>query len=32
MFNNHYAGAYLGPNGSVYVGVLGGVVAMRDTE
>lgn len=32
LYNNHYAGAYLGPNGVVYVGVLGGVVAMRDTE
>lgn len=32
LYNNHYAGAYLGPNGMVYVGVLGGVVAMRDTE
>jgi hypothetical protein len=32
MYNNHYAGAYLGPTGTLYVGVLGGVVAMRDTE
>lgn len=32
LYNNHYAGAYLGPNGMVYVGVLGGLVAMRDTE
>jgi len=32
LFNNHYAGAYLGPNGTMYVGVLGGIVAMRDTE
>jgi hypothetical protein len=31
LFNNHYAGAYLGPNGTVYVGVLSGIVAMRDT-
>jgi hypothetical protein len=30
FFNNHYAGAYLGPDGTLYVGVLGGVVAMRD--
>jgi hypothetical protein len=32
LYNNHYAGAYLGPNGALYVGVLGGVVAMWDTE
>jgi len=32
LYNNHYAGAYLGPSGALYVGVLGGVVAMRDTE
>lgn len=32
LYNNHYAGAYLGPNGVLYVGVLGGVVAMRDTQ
>jgi hypothetical protein len=30
-FNNQYAGSYLGPNGTLYVGVLGGIVAMRDT-
>jgi hypothetical protein len=30
LYNNHYAGAYLGPNGTAYVGVLGGIVAMRD--
>lgn len=30
IFNNHYAGAYLGPDGTLYVGVLGGIVAMRD--
>jgi hypothetical protein len=32
LYNNHYAGAYLGPNGTLYVGVLGGVVALRDAE
>jgi hypothetical protein len=32
LYNNHYAGLYLGPNGTLYVGVLGGVVAMRDTH
>jgi len=30
LYNNHYAGLYLGPNGTLYVGVLGGIVAMRD--
>lgn len=30
LYNNHYAGAYLGPDGTLYVGVLGGIVAMRD--
>jgi hypothetical protein len=32
LFNNHYAGLFLGPNGSLYVGVLGGVVSMADTQ
>jgi hypothetical protein len=32
LYNNHYAGAYLGPDGTLYVGVLGGIVAMRDGE
>ncbi|MEI7891483.1 MAG: hypothetical protein WCI05_00245 [Myxococcales bacterium] len=31
LYNNHYAPVYLGPNGTFYVGVLGGIVAMRDT-
>jgi hypothetical protein len=31
MYNNHYAGAYIGPDGTLYVGVLGGIVAMRDS-
>jgi hypothetical protein len=30
FYNNHYAGAYIGPDGTLYVGVLGGIVAMRD--
>ena len=30
LYNNHYAGLYLGPDGTVYVGVGGGVVALRD--
>jgi hypothetical protein len=29
-FNNHYAPATLGPNGTMYVGVLGGLVLLRD--
>ena len=32
LYNNHYAGAYLGPDGTLYVGVVGGIVAMRDGE
>jgi hypothetical protein len=31
LFNNHYAALYLGPNGTAYVGVFGGIVAIRDT-
>lgn len=30
LYNNHYAPLYLGPDGTVYAGVLGGLVAMRD--
>jgi hypothetical protein len=30
LFNNHYAGLYLGPDGTAYVGVGGGIVAIRD--
>lgn len=30
LYNNHYAGAYIGPDGTLYVGVLGGIVAMHD--
>lgn len=32
LYNNHYAALYLGPNGTAYVGVLGGIVAIRDTQ
>lgn len=32
LFNNHYAGIFLGPNGSLYTGVLGGIVSMTDTQ
>jgi hypothetical protein len=30
LYNNHYAPVYLGPKGTLYVGVLGGIVAMKD--
>lgn len=30
LYNNNYEPLYLGPDGSVYVGVLGGFVALRD--
>jgi hypothetical protein len=30
LFNNHYSGLHLGPDGTIYVGVGGGVVALRD--
>jgi hypothetical protein len=30
LYNNHYAALYLGPDGTIYVGVGGGVVALRD--
>lgn len=33
LFNNHYAPVYLGPDGkTVYAGVIGGLVAIRDTK
>ena len=28
MFNNHYAAGYVGPDGSIYVGTISGVVAL----
>jgi hypothetical protein len=31
-FNNHYSGFYLGPDGTAYVGVIGGIIAVRDQE
>jgi hypothetical protein len=31
-FNNNYAPITLGPDGTAYIGVLGGLVAVRDTE
>jgi hypothetical protein len=30
LYNNHYAGAYIGPDGTLYIGVIGGIVAVRD--
>lgn len=30
LYNNHYSGLHLSPNGTIYVGVGGGVVALRD--
>lgn len=29
-YNSHYAGLYLGPDGTAYVGTFGGLVAIRD--
>ena len=29
-FNNNYAGIALGPDGTAYLGVIGGMVALRD--
>ncbi len=31
LYNNHYAPIYLGPDGSAFVGVLGGIVKVRDS-
>jgi hypothetical protein len=30
LYNNHYSATYLGLDGTLYVGVVGGIVAMRD--
>ena len=30
VFNNNYAGLALGPNGTAYLGVIGGMIALRD--
>lgn len=30
FYNNNYAGLTLGPNGTAYLGVLGGIVSLRD--
>ena len=29
-FNNNYAGLALGPNGDAYLGVIGGIIRLRD--
>jgi hypothetical protein len=31
-FNNNYSAVYLGPDGTAYVGVIGGIVSIRDGE
>jgi hypothetical protein len=31
-FNNHYAGIAIGPNGTEYVGGIGGLMAVRDSS
>jgi hypothetical protein len=30
VFNNNYAGLALGPDGTAYLGVIGGIIALRD--
>ncbi len=30
LFNNNYAGIALGPDGTAYLGVIGGIIALRD--
>ena len=30
LFNNNYAGLALGPNGAAYLGVIGGMISLRD--
>jgi len=32
LFNNNYAGIMLGPDGTAYLGVIGGIVALRDSS
>ena len=31
-FNNNYAGVALGPDGTAYLGVVGGIVRLRDSN
>ena len=30
VFNNNYAGLALGPDGTAYLGVIGGIITLRD--
>jgi hypothetical protein len=30
LFNNNYAGLAIGPNGTAYLGVIGGIISLRD--
>jgi hypothetical protein len=30
LYNNNYAGLSLGPDGTAYLGVIGGMIALRD--
>ena len=32
LYNNHYAGVAIGPRGTAYIGVIGGLVAIRDAK
>jgi hypothetical protein len=32
LFNNHYGSISIGPDGTAYVGMMGGLVMLRDTE
>jgi hypothetical protein len=32
LYDNFYAGCYIGPDGTLYVGVVGGISAMRDGQ
>ena len=32
VFNNNYAGLALGPDGTAYLGVIGGIIALRDGD
>ena len=29
-YNNNYAGIAIGPDGTAYLGVIGGIIALRD--
>jgi len=32
LYNSHYAGLYLGPDAAAYVGVVGGLISVRDKD